>query len=146
MDIIIKNVTGKEGNVYMIMELSRSGFPAGSIVRNVERSATTNACYWSRGNEHCVGYLGETCEEIPSENTNPKSSNKVRYLVINDNLYEVPEKTFIELEKVMTPKKDFKPEDIPEADRKTLKKLEEIMMTCPVKLKLEAVYETDDFW
>jgi hypothetical protein len=83
--------------------------------------------------------------DIIIKNVTCEDANKVRHLVINGNLYEVPEKTFIELEKVRTPKSEFKPEDIPEIDRKTLKKLEEIMMTCPVKLKLEAVYETGDF-
>ena len=147
MDIIIKNVTGERGNDMLISELSKVGFPKGSIIYNVY-SPRNKACFWSSGDNHCVAYLGETCEEIPSKTSKTvvaKQEKPVRYLVINGNLYETPEKTFAELEKVRVPKSDFKPDDIQITNKLILGKLDEIMETCAVKLKLEAVYDTDDF-
>ena len=61
MDIIIKNVTGKAENNSYISELSRSGFPVGSIIRNVEYLSVNKCCYWTSGIEQCVAYVGETC-------------------------------------------------------------------------------------
>ena len=61
MDIIIRNVTGKIENDYYISELSRCGYPAGSIVRNVEHRPSNNGCYWSSGTDNCVAYIGKTC-------------------------------------------------------------------------------------
>ena len=61
MDIIIKNVTGKIENDYYIAELRRCGFPAGSLVRNVEYRPTNNSCCWSSGTDDCGAYIGQTC-------------------------------------------------------------------------------------
>ena len=61
MDIIIKNVTGKRDNDSCISELSRSGFPAGSLVRNVETNPKGKCCYWLNGDEQCVAFIGQTC-------------------------------------------------------------------------------------
>jgi len=147
MDIIIKNVTGEIGNDMLISELSKVGFPEGSIIYSVY-SPKRKACFWSSGDNHCVAYLGKTCEKIPRRTRKavvPKQENQVRYLVINGKIYETPEKIFAELEKVREPKSDFKPTDVQTTNTLILGKLEEIMETCAVKLKLEAVYDTGDF-
>jgi hypothetical protein len=59
MDIIIKDVTGR--NEGYIWELSREGYPEGTIVRDVFQN-TNNACFFG----NCVAWIGETCEEIKS--------------------------------------------------------------------------------
>ena len=61
MDIIIKNVTGKIENDYYISELSRCGFPAGSIIRNPEHQPKNKGCYWTSGTDQCVAFIGQTC-------------------------------------------------------------------------------------
>jgi len=65
MNILIKNVTGEPVNDGLILELSRAGFPSGSVVRGVAFSEANNSCYWSRGNDYCIAYLGETCQVLP---------------------------------------------------------------------------------
>ena len=65
MNIVIKNVTGESVNSGLILELSKAGFPSGSIVRNVQYFPERNSCEWSSGDDNCIAYLGETCCELP---------------------------------------------------------------------------------
>ena len=69
-----------------------------------------------------------------------KSSKTVKYLVVNGNLYEVPIEIFDELEDIGLTR------DIPIFHQKMLDILEVIIKTCPIKLKLEGVYNTCDYW
>jgi len=65
MDILIKNVTGDPVNEGLIWELSRAGFRAGCIVRDVVYDHNKKVCYWSSGTDQCVAYIGETCLQLP---------------------------------------------------------------------------------
>jgi len=56
--IIIKDVTGD--NAGYLWELSREGYPAGTIVRNFTYKESNNCCYFG----NCVAYPGQTCEFI----------------------------------------------------------------------------------
>ncbi|MDH6358962.1 hypothetical protein [Parabacteroides sp. PF5-9] len=67
MKIQIKNVGNSVFSNSAISELSRSGFPEGTIVENVTFTPSNNACYWSNGDEDCVAYVGETCIIIEDE-------------------------------------------------------------------------------
>ena len=67
MNIIIKNVTSEPFNDWLIFELSRAGFPAGTKVYGVKYSPKNNSCQWSCGGYDCVAWLGDTCEEIPAK-------------------------------------------------------------------------------
>jgi hypothetical protein len=60
MDIIIKNVTGR--NDGYIWELQREGYPEGIIVRDALFDQSNQSCSFGH-NHNCVAYLGETCEE-----------------------------------------------------------------------------------
>jgi len=64
MDIIIKNITGDPSNDWCILELKKAGYPEGSIVRNVNYDHKNKSCSWSSGTNHCVAWLGETCEIV----------------------------------------------------------------------------------
>ena len=68
MNIIIKNVTGDPFNDWCIWELKRAGYPEGSIVRNVKHDQENESCTWSSGADHCVAWLGQTCETIAYHN------------------------------------------------------------------------------
>jgi len=63
MDIIIKNVTGDPENDGLILELSKAGFPAGSIVYDTVYNRRNKSCSWSSGTDDCIAYLGHTCVE-----------------------------------------------------------------------------------
>ena len=63
MNIVIKNVTGEPVNNGLILELSKAGFPSGSVVHGVVYNPANKACYWSANGNDCVAYLGETCEK-----------------------------------------------------------------------------------
>ena len=67
MKIRIKNVTGSEENQWCLIELSRAGFPEGSIIKNANFDERNKSFKWSRGNTDCVAYLGETCEAVLKE-------------------------------------------------------------------------------
>ncbi len=56
--IIIKDVTGENGG--FMSELSREGYPEGSIVRNFTYQESNKSCWFG----NCVAYVGETCEFI----------------------------------------------------------------------------------
>jgi len=58
--IIIKDVTGD--NAGLIWELSREGFPEGTVVRNFTYRESNNSVIF--GNGRCVAWVGETCEFI----------------------------------------------------------------------------------
>ena len=63
MNIIIKDVTGD--NAGLIRELSRAGFPAGSIVRNVKYDVNNHSCRWSSVSDNCTAWVGVTCVILP---------------------------------------------------------------------------------
>ena len=65
MDIVIKNVTGDPSNDGCIFELSCVGFPAGSVIRDVQFNRKNKACYWSSGSDECIAWLGQTCIKKP---------------------------------------------------------------------------------
>jgi hypothetical protein len=92
MDIVIKNVTGEPDNDWYILELKKCGFPEGKIVYDTVYDPRNNSCHWSSGTDHCVAYLGQTCEEnrvkddysITAEN-----GNMFRYREIGNDSYVV---------------------------------------------------------
>ena len=65
MNIVIKNVTGEPVNEGLISELSRAGFPAGSVVYDAVCSSGNKSCILSSGDYDCIAYIGETCERLP---------------------------------------------------------------------------------
>ena len=65
MDIVIKNVTGDSDNLGALWELSRAGFPEGSIVKNTTYYDSNKSCHWSTRIDDCVAWLGQTCVELP---------------------------------------------------------------------------------
>jgi len=65
MNIVIKNVTDDPVNDGLILELRKSGYPAGSIILDVVYSEQSKSCRWSNTGNDCVAYLGKTCIELP---------------------------------------------------------------------------------
>ena len=72
MNIVIKNVTGESVNDGLILELSKAGFPAGSVVYDVVYRNVNKSCEWSSGGYDCTAYLGKTCERIPKRTRRDK--------------------------------------------------------------------------
>ena len=63
MKIIIKNVTGSSANDGLMLELSRAGAPAGTVIEDACYHPANNSCTFTRDGD-CVAWLGETCEEV----------------------------------------------------------------------------------
>ena len=78
--IKLMNVTGSESNEWCLLELSKAGFPVGSVIENVVYNPETKACYWSKGNNDCVAYLGQTCmrhDSVINVEKTPKISQSI---------------------------------------------------------------------